>query len=87
MGKDTTFLFQIRGNKNIFVSNQGQLTSNFVSNQGQDVRNGRWTIYLLQHCGCQECGVAEDVERSMSAYDNEPSRQSKTTIWSPTANI
>ncbi|WP_288762742.1 hypothetical protein, partial [uncultured Prevotella sp.] len=72
---------------NFFVSNQGQLTSNFVSNQGQDVRNGRWTIYLLQHCGCQECGVAEDVERSMSAYDNEPSRQSKTTIWSPTANI
>lgn len=55
--------------------------------RGKDVRNERWTIYLLQHCGCQECGVAEDVERSMSAYDNEPSRQSKTTIWSPTANI
>ena len=77
MGKDTTFLFQIRGKKNIFL----------FQIRGKDVRNGRWTIYLLQHCGCQECGVAEDVERSMSAYDNEPSRQSKTTIWSPTANI
>lgn len=36
MGKDTTFLFQIRGNLPLIL----------FQIRGKDVRNGRWTIYL-----------------------------------------
>lgn len=77
MGKTPLDLFQIMGNPPLFL----------FQIRGKDMRNGRWTIYLLQHCCCQKCGVVEDVERSMSAYDDKPSRQSKATIWSPTTNI
>ena len=113
MGKDTTFLFQIRGNKNIFLFQIRGKTPLVLSQirgkthpilsqiSGKDVRMGeecteRNQLYFFTMsfpCSCHNLSFPFGIvcwiyiPAGLSAYGDESSRQSKTTIRSPTSNI